>query len=139
LAVLVVAAGTFVPWPRADRITPETVSRIRPGMSQAEVEALLGPPADLSSGPLLDNGYVDCVPDGPRPLGEYRPSCRESMSGLEWDRAEWRSDTHVARVRYLPPGTVYDASITDVRRPDQAPLENLVWRAKRQWHRWFPG
>jgi hypothetical protein len=107
-------------------------------MSQAEVEALLGPPADLCTGPLLDNGYADCVPDGPRPLGEYRPSCRESMSGLEWDRAEWRSDTHVAYVRYLPPGTVYDATIVGVLRPAQPLLDNLLWRAKRQWRRWFP-
>jgi hypothetical protein len=21
---------------------------------------------------------------------------------------------------------------------EQRPLDNLLWRAKRQWHRWFP-
>jgi hypothetical protein len=60
------------------------------------------------------------------------------MSGLEWDSAEWRSDTHVARVRYLPPGTVYDATITGVLRPDQPPLDNLLWRGKRLLHKWLP-
>jgi hypothetical protein len=23
-------------------------------------------------------------------------------------------------------------------KPEQRPLENLPWRLKRQWHRWFP-
>jgi hypothetical protein len=23
-------------------------------------------------------------------------------------------------------------------RREQGPLDNLLWRAKRQWHRWFP-
>jgi hypothetical protein len=25
-----------------------------------------------------------------------------------------------------------------MRRAHQPPLENLIWRAKRQWRKWFP-
>ena len=49
---LVALAGVaaFVAWPRVDRITRENADRIRPGMTQAEVEAILGPPGDYRSG-----------------------------------------------------------------------------------------
>ena len=51
LAVLV-AAGAFVLWPRPDRITRANYDRIRMGMSRAEVEAILGPPGDYTTGPV---------------------------------------------------------------------------------------
>ena len=46
----VVAAGVVVLWPRPDRITRENCDRIRPGMTRAEVEAILGPPDDYRTG-----------------------------------------------------------------------------------------
>jgi len=36
--------------PRPDRITREDYDRIRPGMTRAEVEAILGPPDDYRTG-----------------------------------------------------------------------------------------
>jgi hypothetical protein len=43
---VLLAAGAFVLWPRPERITRENFKRIREGMTQAEVEAILGPPGD---------------------------------------------------------------------------------------------
>jgi hypothetical protein len=43
---VVVAAGVVVLWPRENRITQENCDRIKEGMSQAEVEAILGPSGD---------------------------------------------------------------------------------------------
>jgi hypothetical protein len=48
---VVVGAGTVVLWPRADRITLENFDRIKKGMRRAEVEAILGPPGDYTTGP----------------------------------------------------------------------------------------
>jgi hypothetical protein len=42
LAVLAVV-GTWVLWPRPERVTRENFARIRKGLSAAEVEAILGP------------------------------------------------------------------------------------------------
>ena len=47
---VVVAAAAVVLWPRPDRITQENCDRIEKGMSQAEVEAILGgPPGDYTT------------------------------------------------------------------------------------------
>ena len=52
LAVAIVLAAAFVlRSPRADRITPENYARVQPGMTRAEVEAILGPPGDFRKGP----------------------------------------------------------------------------------------
>jgi hypothetical protein len=50
---VVVAAGSFL-WLRPNpalRITRENCDRIRAGMTRAEVEAILGPPGDYTTGP----------------------------------------------------------------------------------------
>jgi hypothetical protein len=33
---------------------------------------------------------------------------------------------------------ILDVWTIQVKRVEQGPLANLLWRAKRQWHRWFP-
>ncbi len=60
LVCLVVVIGYYglVPHrPRAE-VTRESFARIRPGMTRAEVEALLGPPGVLMTGPDLLNPAV---------------------------------------------------------------------------------
>jgi outer membrane protein assembly factor BamE (lipoprotein component of BamABCDE complex) len=49
-----VVAGTFVLWPRANRITRENFDHIEKGMSRAQVESILGPPGDYRTGPQAD-------------------------------------------------------------------------------------
>jgi hypothetical protein len=57
-AVLVVLAGVaaFALWPRPGRITRENYDRISAGMSRAEVEVILGPPGDHTTGPNVYHG-----------------------------------------------------------------------------------
>jgi hypothetical protein len=49
LAVLLLAVGGFVLWPRPNRVARENFDRIREGMTRAEVEAILGPPGDYQT------------------------------------------------------------------------------------------
>jgi hypothetical protein len=41
--VVLAGLGAFVLWPRLNRVTRENFARIHPGMTRAEVEAILGP------------------------------------------------------------------------------------------------
>jgi hypothetical protein len=135
LAVL--AVGAVAAWPREDRITRENCERITEGMTFAEVEAILGPPGDYRAGPTQ--------PDDPPPFPWFG-------SGVmpELPRA-WRGDHGVIYVHpkgdgdpaiegYEPadPEKASFASYFEVRRVDHGPLGNLIWRAKRQWRKWFP-
>ncbi len=120
LAGLVVLAGAaaFALWP--DRITPENYARIRIGISQAEVEAILGPPGDYRT--VLTQ-------EPPRPdlkrLGH--------PSGYE----VWVGDTGHFLVFYSH-DVVSHKTLFPAVAAEQTPLDNLFWRAKRQWRKWFP-
>jgi hypothetical protein len=132
---VVVAAGGVVLWPRADRVTRENFDRIREGMTRTEVEAILGPPGDGSSGPLEFRDFLlrfDRVND------YYRPSSSEVLGGKWQERVEWLSDQHFVSVCFLQSGHVRTKSCDDVRRKEQSTFDNILFRAKRQWHRWFP-
>jgi outer membrane protein assembly factor BamE (lipoprotein component of BamABCDE complex) len=119
-----VAAGVVVLWPRPERITREDYDRIRPGMTRAEVEAILGPPGDYRNGPTY--------PDLPRPITLSWSGDPDSPS------AYWLGDRGGIYVYRGDPDRVGEASFVEVQRVPQDPLDNLLWRAKRQWHRWFP-
>jgi hypothetical protein len=41
-------------------------------------------------------------------------------------------------VSFGPSGEVAEATYMTWAREEQSPLDNLLWRAKRQWRRWFP-
>src|SRR5262249_14859791 len=99
------------------------------GMSRAEVEAILGPPGDYRTGPVWyeDLGIVDGLTV---PL--------ENEFG-----ARWYGDKAASYVFFTQSGCVEDWKRVDQnwlrgRRVDQSPLDNLLWRAKRQWRKWFP-
>jgi hypothetical protein len=117
LAVMV-AAGAVVGWPRANRVTWENYDRIREGMTRAEVEAILGPPGDYRTGPTIAlNGSV-IAPYGSRHQGDWVGN--EGFIGVVFDSG-------VVEHKYF---------YRTVKR-EQSPLGNLLWRAERQWHRWF--
>ena len=110
---VVVAAGAVALWPRPERITRENFARLKFGMSRAEVEAILGSPGEFSTGPL-EYGYF-CMGEPPD---------------------VWESDQGVILVFYGAPPLALDVRIVP-KRKEVGPLDNLLWRAKRQWHRWF--
>ena len=117
---VVVAVGVAMVWPREDRITAENFGRIDEGMSTAEVEAILGPPGDYRTlPPRLDDPWSHSALHPPANAriwhgnaGSIYVSFNHSTSaGLAW---------------------------TSANAIDRGTLGNLLWRAKRQWRRWFP-
>jgi hypothetical protein len=127
----VVAAGVVVLWPRNELVSPitrENYERVRLGMSLVEVMHILGPPGDNRTG---DTG-PDSAPPGGRPE-DAPPTKPGHRFVLPWD-----GDRASILVFVGPGDRVAGKQYLPVRRLDASPLDNLLWRAKRQWHRWFP-
>jgi hypothetical protein len=128
LAVLL-TVGVFVPGPSPgpSLVTRENFDRIKGGMKKADVEAILGPPGDHQTGPediaASDGLWEDQVKLGDDPIAAER---------------QWAGDTCTIRVRFSTSGTVVGKAGFGSVRADQGALTNLLWRAKRQWQRWFP-
>ncbi len=96
--------------------------------TRQELEARLGPPGDYRTGPtqrVVVNVFL--------PLDYQYAQWEEPAYVLTWE-----SDTRLLRFGFdAGNGLVAIGSACNVR-VDQSPLENLVWRVKRQWRRWFP-
>jgi hypothetical protein len=132
LAVLA-SLGASAAAMRTGRITFDNYQRIAAGMSRSEVEAILGPAGDFTTGPTshvgrgegVDYTYrlklrgLDVVPDPPQHL-------------------EWLADNLVVGVSFDSTGRVNCKEFCDQEREDQTPLQNLCWLAFREWRRWFP-
>jgi hypothetical protein len=148
---VVVAAGTVALWPRAEpnRITQENCDRIKEGMSRAEVEAILGPPGDYRTGlgesrvgeVVYGNyGNVVWVPDA---ATDPAPTLWNwSRSPVQWTgdpvlQAGWLGDSFWISIAIDESGSVVN-KLSCPRRTTRGQLDNLFWRLKRQWHRWFP-
>ena len=140
LMVLAGLAVVVVLRPRPpSRITLENCNRIREGLSRAEVEAILGPPGDYRTGPgETGHGSTENMfwtldsPDVARG-GMHWSNVSQSDPGL-W--AIWLSDSATAIIGIDDSGTVVFKRERP-RRTTQSPLDNFLWRVKRQWHRWF--
>jgi hypothetical protein len=138
---VVVAAGVVVLWPGGGRVTQANAIRIRRGMSfsevkailgitRAEVEASLGPPGDHTTGPTRPTG-------GGHACGWL--CTRGPGVGLAYESvAQWLTDDGSIVVAFDAKGRVDSWEWNPTQRVEQGPLDNLLWRAKRQWHRWFP-
>src|SRR5262249_46982774 len=127
-------------------------ARIREGMSRAEVEAILG-------GPPGDYRAVLTEPDGNEPFyavvrvldEDERVRQDEALQrmtaeeDLEWRRLNrpgpdrWQGDTGNIYVTFFWPEGAVDWRFSPERTIEQGRLDNLVWRIKRQWRKWFPG
>jgi hypothetical protein len=135
VGLAVLAGGAFVLWPRTDRLTRENFDRIKEGMSFAQVEAILGPPGDYTTAPELKKKlnlaeYKNCYAD------------RDCLGGVETldsmdPLACWESDSVQVFISF-PQGIVSTKDFFVTSREQQTPAENLLWRAKREWRKWFP-
>jgi hypothetical protein len=138
LAALCIIAA-IVLWPRSSRFTEENVNRIQPGMNRSEIETIIGPPIDDSTGPLLDFPEADCFV-GQQPICQVdRPEewVHLDMGSPNSKNAIWCDDKLVCVVTFDGDGRVCVKSVRHTRRAPQGTLDNLLWRAKRLWRHWF--
>jgi hypothetical protein len=120
---VILGSSVFVGWPRPDLVTQEAYDRIRMGMSRAEVENILGPPGDYSSGPTSGGiGYLGIL--------EARTRGTEAAS--------WNGDTGEILLTFDDERRVTTMHFGPNEVHRLGPFETVLWRAKRQWHRWFP-
>lgn len=146
LAVL--AAGAFVLWLQPERISQENFDRIRVGMSRAEVEAILGgPPGDYRTVRTVWNSAVEEDPAYCSAV-DYRASIidEKGYSSSSLEGGVWASGVPITGSWFgnegeiqvdLTPEAVCDKDFLRYDKKEQGLLENLQWRAKRQWRRWF--
>jgi hypothetical protein len=79
--------------------------------------------------PSLDVSTTDW--DGPFP--QFDPITGKSL------RVEmWKDDAGVIVVHLDESGLVESSRYNSCNKSAQTGVGNLIWRAKRQWHRWFP-
>ena len=146
---VVVAAGVWFQWPRQDRITPANLDRIERGMKRAEVEAILGgPPGDyrtvwtdwemnLNEDPF-SCASVDrrCWKTGASP---YEPDGLhgESVSSGVPVIGNWFGNDGCIQICFSPV-VVDDKDFLPTAKRERGLADNLAWRARRLWHRWFP-
>jgi hypothetical protein len=136
--VVLLAIGACILWPQPNRITPQNFDRIRVGMSRGEVVAILGPPGDYTTAPserdweryrresvVLDDNWLRAVDDRKLLWSESRMET-------------WDSDAASAIVIFDASDRVFVTDYRDNKKEEQTLLENLAWRAKRQWRKWFP-
>jgi hypothetical protein len=134
------------PGPMLALLGGEIVMWGQQGMSRPEVEAILGPPGDYRTAPgqITENRYSG--------LQSWHRQIRYTMDGRRtypshgWTYQDegpvclWLGDTAAIGVEYGPSETVKEARVYSGFLPDpRSLLDNLSWRIKRQWHRWFPG
>jgi hypothetical protein len=118
------------PQPLAPGLTQENFDGIEAGMSRAEVEALLGKPSFC-----LRSGVIDLPPSGVFPV------THPDWGVWHWfdhgGTGRWHVETHAASVSFDTSGkaTRKNSEIFLVREPFSLP--SLLWRAEREWRRWF--
>jgi hypothetical protein len=142
---VVLAVGAIVLWPREDRITQQNCDRIGEGMTRAQVVAILGPPGDYRTVQTVDPIplWYRSVPPTP---AEYAKAAydrehvfvlRDNYRPVPVERLDWLGDGGDIFVWVRPEG-VSSHGMRSSDKVAQTPFENFLWRAKRQWHRWFP-
>jgi hypothetical protein len=119
-------------WPRAqpDRATRENLDRVRKGMSRAEVYAILGPPGDYTTGPM---GHSDG-----HAISVWNVNATRLHPSEIDDPADWLTDSGWVCVNFDDRGMVAETGFDPCTKVPQGPLDNLLWRMRRQWWRWFP-
>jgi hypothetical protein len=135
--VVLLAAGAFVACP-PERVTRANFYRIAPGMSRAEVEAILGPPGDYRTGLGETASPID---------GDGLPDEEWEDTGSEWHdlpmfrgvakAGTWVGDSVQIHIDIDGDERVLRSTALG-RRRTQGAFDGLLWRVHRQWRKWFP-
>ena len=98
-------------------------------MTKAEVTAVLGPPGDYRTGPAIAvcDSYRDAFFD-----------TSEFATAADSTEDVWSSDKAWIKVSYSRSGATVAAFYVRHEPETMSPLDRLLWRLKRQWHRWLP-
>jgi hypothetical protein len=99
-------------------------------MSRAEVHAILGPPGDRRTRPLLSDFGTD------RLDMLFEPPSTRNESNEVVD--SWCADDVLFCAVFNPEDRLWCKSSGEVPPSSASLRETLRWRAKRQWHSWFP-
>jgi hypothetical protein len=71
-------------------------------------------------------------------VSTYRAYWTDGSSTRQSTFAQWEGDTGGFKVQFDESGRARQWWFWDGYRVEQSPFELLLWRIKRQWHRWFP-
>jgi len=128
---VVVAGGVVALWLLEAAPSPVTHAHfegLRVHMSRAQIRAILGAPQDCSTGPTT-------LTRGER---EWHQASGH-LENIQLSSVDvWLSDTAAITVFSGQDGVANAITFVPVTKTHQGLFENLLWRAKRQWHRWFP-
>jgi hypothetical protein len=128
-ALVVLAAGgaALISWRPETAISRANYERLKLGVGREEVQAVLGPPRNESTGPLVANLW----PRGPI---DVREACLTEWAcdvSLTHDLPEeWVSDNVIIRLTFDSAGRVVAKSAIEVRRKAEGPLDRV-----RRWLR----
>jgi hypothetical protein len=120
-AILLIVVGFLLPvlLPRPSPVTVAAFDRIEMGMTQKEVETILGgPPGDYRTGPT----------------GDYKIRIRAKYSpgaGTWPPPSDWQGDEGVARFRFDAGGNMIAKEFLEIRPRDEGPGQKLLWRLER--------
>jgi hypothetical protein len=104
-------------------------------MSRAEIQTIIGgPPGDYSTHPTIP------VPGGllQYPAGHDEPFLVTRALRATELTEHWQDDGARLTVSFDRSGHALEARYESLGGWELKPLDNLLWRLKRQWHRWFP-
>ncbi len=126
LALAGVTLAAFALRQQSDRVTRENYDGIHADMTPADVEAILGPPGDYTTGPN--------EPDHDRSVKAWLQPTRDPADPVnfaEW----WHVDSATVLVMIDAEGLMFKTYIPC--KPSGNLLKRLLWRFERPWRRWF--
>jgi hypothetical protein len=136
LAVLV-AVGAFVVRPRTDPSLQAaiearaTFSRLKPGMTLAEMTKILGPSGNYN---MTDTREFNPAVPYQRATDWFGDSTKPAFPyPFIWDR-----NTHTVSVFVDGSGKAVSGNIIFLRLKPVGPIERLTRWSKEQWRKWFP-
>jgi hypothetical protein len=94
-------------------------------MTRVEVESILGTPGDHTTGPTTIDSRVLM-------FGWFGSPPQAA------DAVDWQADDVCISVAFDASGRQVGSVCGGNHRIEQSLFDNLLWRAKRQWRRWFP-
>jgi hypothetical protein len=130
---VVIAAGMVVLWLQIT--SPRPVSSIRlaafqllkPGMTLAQVTAIIGPPGDYRTMKTEDD-----LPSGPE--GYFFGRQEGTFGPIEG----WQSDNARIIVSFHETGRVQSGEFFPQRPSTESNWSKVFWQVNHQWHRWYP-